>query len=198
MTVPLALALIERIEQELPGVEKQVLAFAVRKVRAKRWTRRTGVGMPEGKEAADPVQEALARVLAGDRPWDPSKVALEPFLKGVVRSLVSAELEGEENKVASLADDWEGPALPDGSARMATPEQVVLDAERCSAIADEVLKAAEGDEVLEKIVCELLDGVHCSEAKEIAEATGLDVKQVYAGTRKLQRRLDAAARRRKP
>jgi DNA-directed RNA polymerase specialized sigma24 family protein len=154
--------------------------------------------MPEGKEAADRVQEALARVLAGDRPWDANKVALAPFLMGVVRSLLSAELEGEENKVESLANEWQGPALLDGSARIKTPERVALDAERCSAIADEVLAAAEGDPVLEKIVCELLDGVHCSEAKEIAEATGLEVKQVYAGTRKLQRRLDAAARRRKP
>ncbi len=194
MKVPLALALIERIEQELPGVQKEVLAYAVRKVRSKRWTRRTG--MPEGKEAADLVQEALARVLAGDRPWDPAKVALGPFLMGVVKSLLSSELEGEENKVASLAPNVDGPTLLDGSARVATPEQVILDAERCNELADEALKAAEGDEVLERIVVELLDGVRCSDAKEIAGATGLDVKQVYAGTRKLQRRLDAAARRR--
>jgi DNA-directed RNA polymerase specialized sigma24 family protein len=196
MTVPLALALIERIEQELPGVHRAVLAYAVRKVRSKRWMRRTG--MPEGKEAADLVQEALARVLAGERPWDPDEVPLGPFLMGVVRSLCSAEAEGQENRVASLAVDMEGPALLDGAGRLATPEQVLLDAERCDALADEVFAAAEGDQVLEKIVGELLDGLRCSDAQEIAAATGLEVTQVYAGTRKLQRRLDAAARRRKP
>ena len=79
----------EQFKNELPRVYKQVLAGAVRIVRAKR--RGVDSVLPEGQEAADLVHEAVEKVLSGERQWDPVSVPdLQVYLTGVVRSGVAS------------------------------------------------------------------------------------------------------------
>jgi len=154
-------------------------------------------------EAEELAQEAVVRVLDGDRTWDPTKVDLVFFLKEVMRSILNADLKSpaaakdslngdqanESGTAGSGADERLG-VLDDrdrGLARSA--EQQLLESEKCAAIVDRALDAAGTDPVLGKLVNAIVEG--CSKSAEIAQATGLSVDQVYEATRKLRRRLSA-------
>lgn len=63
-----------------------------------------------------------------------------------------------------------------------------MSAEACARIEEIALEAALDDPVLEKIVVELIDNNR--KPREIAEATGLDVKDIENAVRKLRRRFE--------
>ena len=188
-------------KEQLPRVYRQVLARAVVLVQRHPLYARGSNSM--GKAAEELAQEAVVRVLDGDRTWDPTKVELVFFLKEVMRSILNADLKSpaaakdslngdqanESGTAGSGADERLG-VLDDrdrGLARSA--EQQLLESERCAAIVDRALDAAGTDPVLGKLVNAIVEG--CSKSAEIAQATGLSVDQVYEATRKLRRRLSA-------
>jgi len=77
-------------DQELwKSIYPKLIYFAILQTRANH--------LPKDK-AKDLVQEAIKRLLAGERNWEPEKVDLLTFLKGVIRSLASHEAESSYRK----------------------------------------------------------------------------------------------------
>jgi DNA-directed RNA polymerase specialized sigma24 family protein len=188
-------------KEQLPRVYRQVLARAVMLVqRHPRYAQ--GYDSP-GKAAEELAQEAVVRVLAGCRTWDPAKVEITFFLKEVMRSIVDADLKSP----ASAKDSLDAPEINRSEATTSSAdqqlavlddrdrglakgaEQQLLERERCAAIVDRALEAAGTDAVLVKLVEAIAEG--CGKPAETAQATGLSVDQVYEATRKLRRRLSA-------
>jgi len=65
---------------------------------AETWVR----GVPR-RDASDLLNEALARILSGDRPW-PADVSLHPFLSQVMRSIAS-QWRREDMREPLIGDD---------------------------------------------------------------------------------------------
>ena len=172
----------------------RVLARAVKIVRAKRWSRASN--LPEGNEAADLVQDSVKLVIEGKRPW-PAELGLEALLVGIVRSLASHLAEGPANRhddfdpdIADTqnAKDPDRPTAPD-------PEELVLQKQACEGLIAEAFAAAGDDTVINRIIEAAMEG-HVR-AEGIAQATGLSREQVYEGNRRLRRRIDGAAAKRR-
>ncbi len=183
---PLDSATLEQFKQELPSVYKQVLARAVRIVRAKRqgWD----CALPEGQEAADLVQEAVEKVLRGERQWDPISVPdLHVFLTGVVRSLASHLVTGGSSREVTVDGVGEYIDHNSDSPLVPTAETVLIEAERCDEIMCEAFAAAGEDAVIQKMLDAIMEGY--MKADEIAELSGLSLAEVYEGNRRLHRRM---------
>lgn len=85
-------------------------------------------GLRSTDTAEDRVHDALAKLFAGSRTWDPSRVDLFGFLAGVVTSDLSTEIE--RSKVARMVsldrragareDDYTGEVIEDSASSYAT------------------------------------------------------------------------------
>lgn len=173
----------------------KVLARAVKITRAKRWSR--GSNLPEGNEAADLVHESVRLIIEGERAWPPG-LDLEVLLVGSVRSLASHLAKSPANRhddfspeVAEAQAASEPDRVPDPS-----PEDLLLQKRACKDLVAEAFSAAADDPVLNKIIEAAMEG-HVR-AEDIAHVKGLSPQQVYEGNRRLRRRIEAAARRRRP
>ena len=77
----------------------RLTAYATWKARNLRWrTGRTDV-LAGGKTPEDLAAEAILKVLAGERAWDPGRGPLLPYLEGVVDSLMSHLAASSDNRI---------------------------------------------------------------------------------------------------
>jgi DNA-directed RNA polymerase specialized sigma24 family protein len=85
------------------AVLPRLVAYAARRLRRVGWAE--GVDhLPSAAEAEEVVNDALVSCLSGDRVW-PRELALETFLRGVIRSQVSHQRRN--------ATHWQGTSLED-------------------------------------------------------------------------------------
>ena len=164
--------------------------YAVKQARRYGW--RTGSSLPQGSSPQDLAADVLAKVLEGQREWDPSnEPSLHNALKGMVKSELShLYLSYESRHVEPIVQ-----ALPDGSERTAesfestqlNPEQEALRAEQVEheiVALDLIREEVEGKPDLESVFLALYE---TGKPEEIARLTGLPVKRVYALRRELDR-----------
>lgn len=158
-----------------------LLRYAQKKVQRLSWSR-SSKELPGGKEVQDLVYEAIARVLRGERCWDPEKHPnLFGYLCNVIDSLVSHLVESWENRnVGPLPKLWDREEEPprDGGASQ----------ERAQLFFDELVDEVGNDEELVQLIEQVLDGR--TKASDIAETTGFDVQRVYRLKEKLKRRAE--------
>lgn len=139
-------------------------------------------------EGEDLMQEAIARVLDGGRPW-PRCVAILPFLGGVMKSVA----HGERAKVkrSSIRQpislySHAGDLAIDPPSTSATPEEVVAEGEEWSRVRHGIT-AMFGDDYEAQILLEgIMDGL---EGEELRALTGLDLTAYASKRRLIQRRL---------
>ena len=177
------IASLSRSEQERLMVELTEYADFLIRTRAN-WIAR-GV-LPRGYDAPSLAMEALTRVLEGRRrPWDPQKEpTLLAYLKSVVKSIFSEVLAAanqESDEVAPV--DVEGRDLI--AAAASTDAGVDLELEQ-SQLQEDILGQFHEDEDQLVLMC-LFDGV--AKPAEIANETGLGVRDVYRVKQKIKRRL---------
>jgi DNA-directed RNA polymerase specialized sigma24 family protein len=140
--------------------------------------------LPGGQSDEDIVHEAVARVITGERNWNPAKEPdLENYLKSVIDSMLSSKgLFGrkEWNAVSNVEDpeQWERMAgtLPnlDGLCHDA---EVIIEA---------MWKELSGDQELSAVFEAVIEGF--DKPSEIAEWAGIPVERIYELRRKLERR----------
>ncbi len=168
-------------------------------IRRRRWRTGSGNILAEGKCCEDLVQEAVKRAFDESRKWNPERVDLLTFLKGIVRSLVSHLVECDDNKftVAGMDDETQlererNEVEPYGPDPPPSPEELVLAGERQGRIYRMVLDEVNGKPELEDVALCLMDGIH--KAREIAETTGIKIERVYQLKRQFNTILDSLAR----
>ncbi len=142
------------------------------------------------RRARDLINEAVMQVLRGRRTWNPD-VDFVVFVKLTMKSIASNEWK-KARRNESMHDEAEG---DDGNrapkrqfAEEDDPLQLALDEQAAEARVYELLEAAEGDDVLTRVVdAYLQDG--CEQPRHVATRLGMSVKDVYQAQRKLERRV---------
>ncbi len=64
--------------------------------------------LPKGRHPSDIVSEAIMKFYNGKRKWDPAKVDLEGFLKGIIRSDINHLYTSSETKTRSYSINEDG------------------------------------------------------------------------------------------
>jgi len=143
--------------------------------------------------ARDLINEAVMRILNGKREWDEA-LDFVPFMRWTMRSVASAEWKKASRHVPLDAETEN----PDGSrspkrqfADQIEPWEAALDEAEAEEMVYEIMQAAEGDPVLEKVVNAYLEDA-CERPRHVAKRLGLPEKDVYQAQRKIERRVLAA------
>ncbi|MBU8900718.1 hypothetical protein KRR26_34440 [Corallococcus sp. M34] len=150
-----------------------------------------GMGPEAAAYAEELVHEAIAQTLGDQRAWNPAKVSLTGHLCGAVRSLFSNEAASAQARSRdgsaweSVAETSVDPVVP----RPLTPEAYLLTQEACERIEADAYEVAGQDPTLEAVVLAVSDGAYTID--DIAAATGMTPKEVYAAKEKLKRRREA-------
>lgn len=180
---------VERIRAMGPNEQEEIILqltdYAAALIRWKtRWIPRGR--LPAGEEAKDLAMEAIRRVLQGSRRWDPdAEPDLLPYLKSVVRSIMSDRLEKAEREALEPNSEEGDQVIDQIPAPGPDPEGDLIAAEEDEA-ANRMLEALDVDEDKLVLLC-ILDGT--AKAADISAELGLPVKEVYRIKQKLKRRL---------
>lgn len=137
---------------------------------------------PSAASVQDVVNAAIDRCLDGTRTWnndDPPE--LEPFLCGVIKSIVWSERKSFLRSPAASISQGAGADVE------LLAEERVADTEARDALRAEIEMCVEDDEDLSMLWLAIQDGA--VKPREIAEVLGWDVKTVATARIKLQRRL---------
>ena len=130
------------------------------------------------------VNQAIEHCLDGSRTWDPSNVDFPGFLRGVIRSLVSAERKQYvKRRTFAASDDRIAEAMDLAD----SPEDDAVTEEARIGLLADVAACARGDADLEALCAAILDG-HVKR-EELVEALGWTPERVSVARKKLQRRL---------
>jgi DNA-directed RNA polymerase specialized sigma24 family protein len=170
-----ALALISR--QDLAGIYRDALAYAVWKITGFEFIRRTNRHLPQGHMPEDVVQEAFKRVFEGKRNWNRDRYPdFAAFIKSVVDSLISALFGSKEFQLEDYEVD---------PTNKSTGVDFV-DQECFEAFKQLLREAAGGDVNLEVVAEGMEDGM---KPGEIAGVIGIESSAVSQMKRKIQRRV---------
>lgn len=127
-----------------------------------------------GKEPIDFVGDVILKVMEGTRDWDKAKCSFRDFLFGCLKSEISNFFKS--NKL--ICED----ELPDISS---DEEPLPVDDER--KYVSDLLKQEGADDDELTVFEYWVDGI--TKAAEIAEDLGINVREVYKITKRLERRL---------
>ncbi|HYP28543.1 MAG TPA: hypothetical protein VE262_17660 [Blastocatellia bacterium] len=210
--------LIERMSRdEFDRLVLHLGRYAMQAQATHGYTWRTGSKeeLPGGETVETVVYLAIEKTLTGERRWDMGKDPdFKKYLMDVIDSLLYHLATGKDNTMLTAepqpgSDDeknWhtrspESQPETDWLVRQAaTPEIELLAREegqgeqraRDKAI-KMLLEEAEGDDEVTHIIQAMLDGYEKS--SEIAAATGIDIKDVYKATKRLNRKIAAVRKR---
>ena len=180
-------ATLEKLSsQDWKALYPQLTHYALLLVKSLRW--QTGsTDLPKGFQAQDLVNEAITLVFTGQRRWNPGKVPVLIYLKGVIRSLASHLVESAEHKKRQdlTVVDEETETIKEveiSDTNAPSPEDLLL----VNEIAEYLLKSAKGDENMQLVLLCLDDGMKRS---EIVELTELPLKEVDNIMKRIRRAL---------
>jgi DNA-directed RNA polymerase specialized sigma24 family protein len=113
---------LQRVDWADVGI--RLTAYATWKARNLRWRTGRSDALAGGKTPEDLAADAILKVLAGERAWDPGRGPLLPYLEGVVDSLMSHLAASLDNRIqeswSSESHDGagDGPAAADPAERI--------------------------------------------------------------------------------
>ena len=185
--------------------------YTLRETKRLQWRTGSAVDLPGGETVESIVYQAIEKVWAGERNWNPEQNPdFKKYLMDVIDSLVNHLFDSTDNKMFATepvegSDDrrvWEGASAKherkhersaDWMARQsATPEDLLLEkeeAERRNQGIEMLLAESRGDEELTYVIQAMLDGYN--KAGEIAKVTGIDIRDVYNVMKRLDRKVEA-------
>lgn len=185
--------------------------YTLRETNRLQWRTGSAVALPGGETFESIVYQAIEKAWAGERNWNPEQDPdFKKYLMDVIDSLVSHLVASPDNKMFTMepvegSDDmraWEGASRKherkheggaDWMARQPTsPEDLLLEkeeAERKRQGIEMLLAESRGDEDLTYVIQAMLDGYN--KAGEIAQVTGIDVRDVYNIMKRLDRKVEA-------
>lgn len=167
-------------QADWPRITRELAIFACRRVEVT-FGKQVGteLALPNGHSVGSIVNEAVKLFFEeGIREWDPLRGELVPFLKGIVKSIVSHLKELKENELLD-----KGKSLEDHFNIMTEnpgPEEVLAEKARRKLIMEaheRMLQKANGYSDYESVALCLMNGI--DKPADIAEETGLDIKMVY-------------------
>jgi hypothetical protein len=208
--------LIERMSRE--EYDRLVLhlgRYAMQVSHIYKWRTGNSYDLPGGHTVESIVVLAIEKAWLGERHWDREKQPdFKKYLMDVIDSLLYHLATGKDNEMLTAEpepgtkdeQDWHTGSPERRSdvdwlvRRTATPEEELLEQEaaereerqRDHAI-DMLMEEARGDEELTYVIQAKLDGF--DKAGEIAEETGIEVRDVYNIMKRLNRKIAMVRRR---
>lgn len=86
-------------EADWKVIGKQLAAYAAFRARGLAWRTGESEELAKGLQPVDLAKQAILKLLQDDRTWDPERVSLLQFLKGVVDSDLSHLAESKDNEL---------------------------------------------------------------------------------------------------
>lgn len=142
--------------------------------------------LPKGNETEDLIQEAIYKVITGERRWDPQKEPdLVKYLKMTIRSLVRNLLvSADHKKVGKLAGvDENGNFYED----FADIDQNFEDSIEQDDIWARIIEITKSDDEVQLVLMYMVDGI--TTRKELAEALGLPATEIDNIMKRLKRKI---------
>lgn len=192
-----------------PGLIKKMIAYGVWLAKVEyKW--RGGISLPKGNDIKDLVYVVVKKLYSGERTWNPARVPLESWLRLNIRSEMNNLFKslytksGQLREVSLEVKDSDGSRRPidnqvvAGEAfehKTANPEEILIEKEARAmhrASIEALYAAIEGDDLLENIFLEILDGCE-RKPRLLAEKLGVARKEVYNALKRLDRRVEAIA-----
>lgn len=180
----------------------KLIAYASKKSRRLFWRSIYGGHLPEGKEVVDIVQQAIEKVLSGQRNWDPdANPDFFMYLKGIVDSDLNHLADSEENRLTRSETKLVSGTNCEGDqneisffdlkpSEQPNPVEALLQLENEDLAYKFVWDFHESladKPRLQKIVECMLDDI--DKPADIAEQMGENVNEIYNARKQLQRRL---------
>ena len=188
-------------DEQLRALVEHLTVYALKKMRRLSWRgvrySRSGRGMTgaRGNEPQDLVSDVILRVLEGKRQWDCQKEPdLRAFLRSAIDSRVNQLADSADNRHTSeqvVVAKADAPSPESGlpSREDATPLDLLIDQEAKERFRAAAFKAVEGDPMLNDLLECLLEGFTPAET---AEYLDVDVGEIYAARKRLDRALSKA------
>jgi DNA-directed RNA polymerase specialized sigma24 family protein len=199
MTAPDAKSLDAFRRAKWDEIIPRLVLFAERKIRPNVWYSIPGGPLPGGKQAADLVQQAVAKVLRGERVWNRNEPLLR-FLMSVISSDINNLAQSRENtKTVRIQHHGGQDAHPteidlaflsDPPPSQRGGDQLInsqVDQERA-----QILTALSNDRLVHQIASLIIDdGI--SKPRKLAKILGTDVNKIHNAKKRLRRRLQRGA-----
>ena len=134
--------------------------------------------LPMGFSVNAIVQESIEKLLNGTRKWDPEKIDLLTFLKGVVKSETSHLVELKENTLTDRTKVLE--EYTDIQSVGLNPEQSLIEKGRkelLEAVHRKLIQQAESNPEYESVALCIMEGFF--KPADIAMETGINIDRVY-------------------
>lgn len=141
--------------------------------------------LPDGMDHEDVAICAMQKVITGQRSWDPVK---HPNLLTHLKWIVKSDLS--ENGLLGKNTDEEPVYTDDDELLDFLHDNPFSEGSEEESFIPALLEEIEGDDRLELIVLAIIEGAIAP--AEIAEGTGIPLKDVYSARRKLQRKMNKA------
>ncbi len=192
-------------DQRWARLIKELTSYTNKISRGLRWRTKNAEELPGGETTKSIVSKALAMVLSGKRNWDTQKDPdLKKYLQSVIKSLLNHLVCSKENTMFTVIPEivvdsqleWE-PDLTKCThdtqwlARQPrSPEEELIEKEieeHENQALDLLKEACAEDKILSQVLQVMIDG--CDNPAEIAQTTGISVKEVYNATKRLDRKV---------
>ena len=209
---PISNKVLQKLDKvdDWPGLIKKMIGYGIWLAKVEyKW--QAGTILPKGHDIKDLVYTVVQKLYGGERTWVPSNVSLETWLRGNIRSEMNnlfksaythsgtlREVPLEVDDTSRTTDEFEH-QVADGEAlghKTANPEAVLLEKERKERrklMIEALYKAIEGDEILEKIYYEILDG-YDRKPRILAQRLAVPKKDINNALRRLDRHLEKITR----
>jgi DNA-directed RNA polymerase specialized sigma24 family protein len=189
-------------EADLHEIVPRLLFWTIKAIKRRSWLGHRGGPLPGGLEAQDLVQQALTKLLTGERQWDPDKVDLLRFLMGAIRSEISNLVVGKENtQTRRIEDPIEGkqpiPNSPDIVLEAVHPsqwERGLFTADEDAKEREAILQLLKDDPKAERLA-ELIIDDDIDKPASLARLLGIPVTEIHAIKKRLRRKLRVLCRR---
>jgi DNA-directed RNA polymerase specialized sigma24 family protein len=197
--MPLSDEKLARLHAELPALYEGLAVSAIKIVGRIRWWKPSG--MPEGNEAEDLLQQAVAKVVSGERAW-PEGVELGALLYQTMLTVALNLAKSPANREVSFPAEARDDAEDEEAAAPARSDPGLINfrdlpgdrlerEEREKELMDQILTEMEGDPAVEAVVRAILGGA--LQARFIAADAEVSIQEVYTVLRKLKRRMAETA-----
>lgn len=161
-----------------PRITKELAVYTCYRVEITFGGKKDDLVLPVGFSLEAIVQEAIKRFFDGIREWQPKKVELLPFLKGVVKSVVSHLVELKENELADRGKSVEEHFdIDSGNPSL---EESLIEKRRRYLITEahsKLIQTAETNSEYESVALCMMDGI--DKSADIAGKTDLEINKVY-------------------
>lgn len=160
-----------------PEITRKLSIYASRRANIVFKVKSDHAVLPMGFSVASVVQESIRKLLDGTRKWNPDNVDLLGFLMGVVKSEIGHLLGLKETSLTTLIDPENIEKYQNESLN---PEQILIENENnrlFEIVHQKLIEQAESNPEYETVALCLMSGTY--KPRDIAQETGLDIKEVY-------------------